>query len=61
MANLQSNLEGEILKAELEDPERPWRGICSPGCWMAKGDKCRCRCGGAHHGKGRKKEVDPEK
>lgn len=41
---MQNNLQGE--KAE------PYMGICCKACWYAKGEKCVCRCGGEHHGKG---------
>lgn len=59
MANYQRSLEGKLLKPEPTDSEHPWRGICSYNCWMAKNPECFCRCGGLHHGKGRKrKEVE---
>ncbi|MCJ7559619.1 hypothetical protein MUO79_03245 [Candidatus Bathyarchaeota archaeon] len=37
-----------------------WKGICSSGCYMAKTDKkkCKCKCHGEHHGKGRTNEQD---
>ena len=57
----QSSLGGEALPNDPE-PKKPWRGICSPGCWRAKGDPstCECKCGGKYHGRGRRKEVAPE-
>lgn len=30
----------------------PWDGVCSKSCWFATGTRCRCRCGGKHHGTG---------
>ena len=44
----------------IPEPKKPWLGICSPGCWRAKGDPstCECRCGGVHHGMGRRKQRE---
>lgn len=42
--NKQKDLEGN-------DAE-PWAGICCKACYYAKGEKCVCKCGGMHHGKG---------
>jgi len=34
--------------------DKPWKGRCCFGCFVAKTDrkKCKCRCRGEHHGKG---------
>lgn len=39
-------------KKEREE-QKGWKGICSPRCWNAKGTKCKCKCGGRHHKRGR--------
>ena len=39
---------------------KPWKDICSPRCWIAKGEVCRCKCKGTNHGKG-SDLVDSEK
>jgi ribosomal protein L19E len=45
-----------ILQLTRSDASKAeaWRGVCSSGCYRAKTDKkkCKCRCGGEHHGKG---------
>jgi len=39
--------------------KKPWFGICSPRCWIAKGKTCRCKCKGQNHGRGfQKKMID---
>ena len=38
---------------ERQEQEQPWKGICSESCWQAKLPRCRCKCQGLHHGKGR--------
>ena len=37
-----------------------WKGVCSFRCYVAKTDKkkCKCKCHGVHHGKGR---ANPDK
>lgn len=45
------------LNLENEDAA-PWDGICCEQCWTATGEKCECRCGGAHHGKGSGKSQE---
>ena len=30
--------------------KQPWKNICSPQCWTATGDDCKCKCDGEHHG-----------
>ncbi len=37
--------------------EKPWKGICSPGCWTAKHERCTCRCEGRNHGSGVHKHI----
>jgi hypothetical protein len=39
-------------KDTKKDEEKPWKGICSKGCWLAKGDICKCKCGKRNHGRG---------
>lgn len=42
-----------IAQVSLEgQPVEPYKGVCCKACYFAKGDKCTCRCGGQHHGKG---------
>lgn len=41
--------------------DKPWKGICSPSCWVAKQKRCRCRCGGEHHSEGLRKNNSLEK
>jgi hypothetical protein len=40
---------------DSEAVQEPWRGVCSSRCYFARTDKkrCKCRCKGEHHGKGR--------
>lgn len=45
MKTAQFNMDNQNI-------EPPYQGICCAACWFAKGEKCECRCGGAHHGKG---------
>jgi len=47
------NFSYPIKKPEASEP-KPWKGICSSGCYSAKTDrkKCKCKCRGQHHGKG---------
>jgi len=48
----------------IEQPKfeaKPWivSGCCKR-CWFAKGKKCRCRCGGRNHQKGRMNQPQSE-
>ena len=40
-----------IVQPQTQD--EPWKGMCSFGCYHARGKKkkCKCRCGGKLHGK----------
>ena len=42
--NHQTGLDGE-------DAE-PWADVCCKACYLAKNEKCVCKCNGLHHGKG---------
>jgi len=46
----QNDLFGKPVKPQ--DPAKPWSGICCKACWAARSKRCRCRCGGVHHGSG---------
>jgi hypothetical protein len=35
----------------------PWQIICTFACWYALEERCRCKCGGANHGRGVSKEY----
>ena len=65
MSRAQNSLEGNPLPNE-PTPKKPWRRICSANCWRAGSppSKCKCKCGGAHHGEGKKASLkepqDPE-
>jgi len=48
----QSNLFGEQLPMNKNNPDLPPEHICTETCYDALGDKCTCRCGGAYHGLG---------
>ena len=37
--------------------DRAWTGICCEKCWNASNDRCKCRCQGLHHGKGRLEKL----
>jgi len=45
----------KVFHSRKEDPSKykPWKGICSSRCYVAKTDKkkCKCKCHGQHHGK----------
>lgn len=56
MRSRQIDLAGKAVKT----PEKPWAGICSKGCWFAKGERCTCRCHKANHGKGHHKPTEEE-
>jgi len=50
-----------MLEASKESTgEKPWKGICCKACWDAKHDKCRCRCKGQNHQRGRVKAPESE-
>ncbi len=36
-----------------KEPVKPWADVCCEACWMAKLDRCVCRCKGQYHGIGR--------
>lgn len=46
------------LNLNDEQAAPPYEDICCESCWYAKGEKCQCRCGGAHHGKGIQKDQE---
>lgn len=59
----QTTIFGEKLPLNESDPERPPEGVCVESCYMAKEEKCSCRCNGAYHGLGKlnkrtKKSLD---
>jgi len=37
---------------EKKDESKPYKGICCKACYLAKGDKCRCKCKKKYHGLG---------
>lgn len=46
MASIQLDLGGNPT----------FHGVCDERCWDATEKRCQCRCGGAHHGQGRRRE-----
>jgi len=59
--SLGCNVQPEESKVREEDQELQelWKELgCVKACWFAKGEKCVCRCGGVHHGKGSGKRLE---
>jgi hypothetical protein len=50
---IQLDLGGiPTMENDQNDEKGPWTGICCQACWTAKYQRCTCKCGGVHHGKG---------
>jgi hypothetical protein len=61
MTHIQVTLDKKPVQSEKE--EKPWKGVCCKRCWYAKSDKkkCRCRCHGANHQEGFRRNIEGSK
>jgi len=52
--------ESKLSKDKPEASEKSWKGICCKRCFNALSDKtrCKCRCHGEHHGKGKQPTAE---
>ena len=60
--DLQQLHKGVSYKANkrlmIKSADKPWKGVCSHGCWFARKRPCKCKCHRVNHQRGLQSFID---